>query len=90
MKIRTTLEFIDEDAHQIAEKVASSLAPDNLTSMHTESRDGSARIHISTEKITSLIATLDDLLMNAKVAEEVLSEAEKCKAKEYEKRETGK
>lgn len=72
MKIRTTVEFRDEDARLIAERVARSLAPDNLTSMETEISEGSAKIHISTEKITSLIATLDDLLMNAKVAEEVL------------------
>ncbi len=72
MKIKTTVEFRDEDAGEIAERVVRSLAPDNLTSMHTEITKNSARIHISTEKITSLIATLDDLLMNAKVAEEVL------------------
>jgi len=78
MKIRTTIEFIDEDASRITEKVARSLAPDNLTSMHTEVCGGSAKIHICTEKITSLIATLDDLLMNAKVAEEVLQEAKRC------------
>ncbi|MCQ6962838.1 KEOPS complex subunit Pcc1 [Methanolobus chelungpuianus] len=78
MKIRTTIEFIDEDASRITEKIARSLAPDNLTSMHTEVCRGSAKIHISTEKITSLIATLDDLLMNAKVAEEVLQEAKRC------------
>ncbi|KXS44953.1 hypothetical protein HWN40_09300 [Methanolobus zinderi] len=76
MKIKTTVEFRDEDAGEIAERVARSLAPDNLTSMHTEITKKSAKIHISTEKITSLIATLDDLLMNAKVAEEVLEELE--------------
>ncbi|TGC10581.1 KEOPS complex subunit Pcc1 [Methanolobus halotolerans] len=74
MKIRTTIEFRDGNGPLIAEKVARALAPDNLTSMHTETSEGSAKIYISTEKITSLIATLDDLLMNAKIAEEVLEE----------------
>lgn len=74
MKIRTTVEFRDEDARLIAERVVRSLAPDNLTSMETGISEKSAKIHISTEKITSLIATLDDLLMNAKVAEDVLEE----------------
>ncbi|MDI3540417.1 MAG: hypothetical protein PWP14_1361 [Methanolobus sp.] len=78
MRIKTTIEFIDEEAPRITEKLARSLAPDNLTSMHTELYEGRARIHISTEKITSLIASLDDLLMNAKVAEEVLQEAKRC------------
>jgi hypothetical protein len=81
MKIQTTIEFIDEDAPRTTEKIVKSLSPDNLTSMHTEVCKGSARICISMEKISSLIATLDDLLMNAKIAEEVLNEAEKCKAK---------
>ncbi|WP_342305714.1 KEOPS complex subunit Pcc1 [Methanolobus sp. ZRKC5] len=76
MKISTTIEFKDEGAMQIAKKIANSLAPDNLTNMRTEVKNGSVCIHISTEKITSLIATVDDLLMNAKIAEEI---AEKLK-----------
>ncbi|WP_406659651.1 KEOPS complex subunit Pcc1 [Methanolobus sp. ZRKC3] len=72
MKIRSTIEFRDENAPYIAERIAKSLAPDNLSSMETETSESSAKIHIKTEKITSLIATMDDLLMNAKVAEEVL------------------
>ncbi|MBN2110530.1 MAG: hypothetical protein JW705_05510 [Methanosarcinaceae archaeon] len=72
MKIRTTVEFRDRNTRMIAERVARSLAPDNLNSMDTEISGTSAKIRITTEKITSLIATLDDLLMNAKVAEEVL------------------
>ncbi len=81
MKIQTTIEFIDEEPHRISERVARVLAPDNLTNMHTEVSRGSVKIRISTEKITSLIATLDDLLMNAKVAEEVLEETEKSEGK---------
>ncbi len=76
MKISTTIEFKDEGAMQIAGRIANSLAPDNLTSMRTEVKDDSVCIHISTEKINSLIATVDDLLMNAKIAEEI---AEKLK-----------
>ena len=76
MKIYTTIELKDENATHIAESIAKSLAPDNLSSMETEISDSSAKIHIRTEKITSLIATMDDLLMNAKVAEEVLDDLE--------------
>jgi hypothetical protein len=81
MNILTIIEFIDEEPHRISERVARVLAPDNLTNMHTEVSPGSVKICISTEKITSLIATLDDLLMNAKVAEEVLEETERCEGK---------
>jgi tRNA threonylcarbamoyladenosine modification (KEOPS) complex Pcc1 subunit len=76
MKITTTIEFKDEGAMQVAKRIANSLAPDNLTNMHTEVSDESVSIHISTEKITSLIATVDDLLMNAKLAEEIAEELE--------------
>jgi hypothetical protein len=44
--------------------------------MHTEAKDNSVCIHISTEKITSLIATVDDLMMNAKLAEEIAEDLE--------------
>ncbi len=71
MKISTSIEFKDEGARQIAKKIANSLAPDNLTNMYTELKDDAVCIHISTEKISSLIATVDDLLMNAKIAEQI-------------------
>lgn len=76
MKIQTSIEFRDENASHIAASIAKSLAPDNLNSMRTEVSDSSAKIYIETEKITSLIATVDDLLMNAKIAEEVLEDLE--------------
>ncbi|WMW24534.1 KEOPS complex subunit Pcc1 [Methanolobus sediminis] len=77
MKITTTIEFKDEGAIHVAKRIANSLAPDNLTNMYTEVKDDSVCIHISTEKITSLIATVDDLLMNAKLAEEIAEDLEK-------------
>lgn len=76
MKITTTVEFKDEGAVHVAKRVANSLAPDNLTNMHTEVNEDNVCIHISTEKLTSLIATVDDLLMNAKIAEEIAEDLE--------------
>ncbi len=64
-------------ASQIAEKVAFSLSPDNLSGMSTEVAEGMATISFSTEKVTTLIATVDDLLMNARIAEEVLEKVDK-------------
>lgn len=52
--------------------LASALHPDNLPNMSTEITEGKMKIHIESEKITSLIAVMDDLLMNAKIAEEML------------------
>jgi len=76
MKIHSSIEFRDENASHIAASIAKSLAPDNLKNMKTEVSDFSAIIYIETEKITSLIATVDDLLMNVKIAEEVLEDLE--------------
>ncbi len=73
MKIRGTIEFKSPDAPEIARSVSSALAPDNLSSMRTDVCDDVAVVHFSTEKITSLIATVDDFLMNAKIAEDVCS-----------------
>lgn len=76
MKITTSIEFISSDAPDVAERVARSLKPDNLSNMTTEIGDGKAVITMETEKITSMIATVDDLLMNAKIAEDVIKEIE--------------
>jgi hypothetical protein len=74
MRIRTTITM---KSPQMAEKVALSLAADNLSGMSTEDAEGLATISFSTEKITTLIATMDDLLMNARIAEEVLENVDK-------------
>ena len=40
--------------------------------MLTEAEEEKVTIRLESEKITSLIAVMDDLLMNAKIAEELL------------------
>lgn len=76
MKISTTIEFNSPDAPDVARKVALSLKPDNLSNMETMIGEEKAVITIRTEKISSMIATVDDLLMNAKIAEDVIKEVE--------------
>ncbi|MGP8320911.1 MAG: KEOPS complex subunit Pcc1 [Methanosarcinaceae archaeon] len=71
MKIHGTIEFNSPDAPEIARSVSSALEPDNLSSMRTDVCNDVAIVHFSTGKITSLIATVDDFLMNAKIAEDV-------------------
>ncbi|MGB3907801.1 MAG: KEOPS complex subunit Pcc1 [Methanomethylovorans sp.] len=77
MRIRTTITMKSPQASMIAEKVALSLAPDNFSGMHTKVVDGIAQISFTTQKITTLIATVDDLLMNARIAEEVVEKTDK-------------
>ncbi|MBN1133589.1 MAG: hypothetical protein JXA38_01415 [Methanosarcinaceae archaeon] len=73
MKICGIIEFRSTEAPEIAKKVTLALSPDNLSNMKTEVREDSTVTHFTTEKITSLIATVDDYLMNAKIAEEIVS-----------------
>ncbi|WP_209683392.1 KEOPS complex subunit Pcc1 [Methanohalophilus levihalophilus] len=72
MKISTTFEIIDENNNEKMEALSLALQPDNLPNMSTEITEGKMKIQIESEKITSLIAVMDDLLMNARIAEELL------------------
>ena len=70
--IRTGLTFWGTQAKIVAEAVR----PDNLPNMSLQIDGGSFRLQFSTEKIGTLLSTVDDLLMNIKIAEETHSCAE--------------
>jgi len=59
-----------------AETVARAVQPDNLPNMGLVIDAGQFSLQFSTEKIGTLLSTVDDLLMNIKIAEETLSCAE--------------
>ncbi|MGB7571325.1 MAG: KEOPS complex subunit Pcc1 [Methanothrix sp.] len=59
-----------------AEAAARAVEPDNLPNMILESEAGRLSLQFSTEKIGTLLSTVDDLLMNLKIAEETLRVAE--------------
>jgi len=59
-----------------AEAAARAVEPDNLPNMILESGEGQLSLRFSTEKIGTLLSTVDDLLMNLKIAEETLRVAE--------------
>ncbi len=50
--------------------VSEAVQPDNLPNMTLETDAGSLSLQFSTEKIGTLLSTIDDLLMNIKIAEE--------------------
>ena len=70
--MRARMIFSGEHARDIAR----SLDPDNLPDMKLElseeEEDREFRMEFSVEKIGTLLATADDLLMNIKIAEDVL------------------
>lgn len=71
MKIRGSIEFPDPESRERAAKVLQALAPDNLRSMQTEITDEKVSVQFRSEKIGSLLATVDDFLMNVKIGEGV-------------------
>ena len=59
-----------------AETVARAVLPDNLPNMSLQIDADRLCLQFSTEKIGTLLSTVDDLLMNIKIAEETISCAE--------------
>lgn len=66
--IEAKLEFFGPSAVEVAR----SLEPDNLPNMHLLAEEGHICLEFSTEKIGTMLSTVDDILMNIKVAEETL------------------
>ena len=64
--IRARLVFYGENAGL----VASAIEPDNLPNMSLETDTDRICLQFSTEKIGTLLSTVDDLLMNIKIAED--------------------
>lgn len=51
--------------------VQQALAPDNLSSMRVECTGDRVVVYFEAERIGSLLLTVDDYLMNARIAEEL-------------------
>ena len=66
VKVRGELRFWNVD-------VVRSLMPDNLEGMETIFEGDSAVIRFEVEKMSSAIAVVDDILLNAKVAQDIFS-----------------
>jgi hypothetical protein len=68
MKIKSTLNL---PVGQRGKIIIESLRPDNLANMESKTRSDENSIILRTEKLSSLISVMDDLLMNAKIAEDL-------------------
>lgn len=66
--IRARLRFEGEGA----EAVARSLDPDNLSGMRVAVAEGAMEVEFSAERAGTILATADDLIMNAKIALDLL------------------
>jgi hypothetical protein len=72
MKIRGKIEIRDEKAPELAGMITQSLEPDNMNSIRTEYGEMAVTTYFESEKMGSLIATVDDSIMNARIAADVL------------------
>jgi hypothetical protein len=59
--------------HRRPECVAGAIAPDNLASMETRAAEGCVETRITGTALRSVIASVDDYLMNLAIAEETCS-----------------
>lgn len=64
------------EAGEDMEKVGRSIEPDNLPNMNLLIDEGCLSLQFSIKKPGTLLTTMDDLLMNIKIAKETLSVAE--------------
>jgi hypothetical protein len=71
MKIKGTIEFSDPSSRKSVARILQALSPDNLKSMKNEITGEKVAVRFSSEKIGSLLATVDDFLMNVKIGEEI-------------------
>lgn len=69
MKITGTIEFPDPESKESAARILQALSPDNLRSMESEISKERVAVRFCSEKIGSLLATVDDFLMNLKIGE---------------------
>ena len=72
MKIKGRLTFKGENAGELVNIIAQSLAPDNVFEMETVVDENSVTVIFSADKIGTILASVDDYLMNAKIASDVL------------------
>lgn len=70
--ISVKLIFLGSDVREIS----GALEPDNLPSMKVSLHDDEMIIELSAERIGTVLSTVDDLLMNIKVAEEAIGSSE--------------
>ncbi len=68
MKVRGRLTIRCENAGEMVSVIARSLSPDNVSGIRTEVDKDSAIVTFSSDKIGTMLSSVDDYLMNANIA----------------------
>ena len=76
------VEGIIETPHRHPDCVAAALEPDNLTLIRTYPTEGGVRAEIDGTRLRSIIASVDDYLMNLAIAEDICTSASREKGLE--------
>ncbi|VVB88111.1 Uncharacterised protein [uncultured archaeon] len=71
MKIKGKLVFMGEEAGEMVDSIAKSLAPDNLSGIETVSEKDAVTVSFMADKIGTLLSSVDDYLMNATIVEKL-------------------
>jgi len=77
MKIKGKLTFKCENSGELVSILARSLSPDNVSGMRTEVDKDSATVTFSADKIGTMLSSVDDYLMNAKIAWDIIEKVNK-------------
>jgi len=72
MKIKGKLTFKSDRADELVTIIANSLAPDNVPEMDTRITGDCATIGFEGDKVGTILSSVDDYLMNAKIAYDIL------------------
>jgi hypothetical protein len=72
MRIKGKLTLKSEKADELVNIIAQSLAPDNVSGMKTVVEGDSVNVFFEGDKVGTILASVDDYLMNAKIASDML------------------
>ncbi len=72
MKIKGKLTFKGENAGELVNIIAQSLAPDNVSGIETIVEENSVTVIFKADKVGTMLASVDDYLTNAKIASDML------------------
>ncbi|MGB8217081.1 MAG: KEOPS complex subunit Pcc1 [Candidatus Methanoperedens sp.] len=72
MRIKGKLTLKSEKAEELVSVIAQSLAPDNVSEMKSIVDGDSVMVMFEGDKVGTILASVDDYLMNAKIASDML------------------
>jgi hypothetical protein len=73
VNIKGRIVIRSDNAPELAVRITQSVEPDNLKNITTEYGEDSVTTRFKSDKIGSLIATVDDYLLNARIARDIIS-----------------